>query len=67
MSKEEQNINWVSEGLAEYGFSFWFVTVAFVLFIGNVGLVSLTLKQPWESRHPKRTPEKNPEGVIMLY
>lgn len=67
MSKDEQKSQWVSEGYAEFGFSFWFVAVALVLFVGNVGLVSLALKQPWESRQPKRTPEKNPEGVIMLY
>lgn len=67
MTREELEQQWVSEGKAWLGYSFWFAVVSCVLFILNLVITTLAIRQPWERRKPKLAMNKNPEGVIMLY
>lgn len=67
MTKEEIEQQWISEDKAMFGYSFWFVVVAFILFVLNVIITTLAIRQPWERRKPKISLNKNPEGIIMLY
>lgn len=67
MTQEELDQQWISEGRAWFGYSFWFVVVSFGLYIINILLTTLAIKQPWERRKPNLAMNKNPEGVVMLY
>ncbi|XP_054708622.1 clarin-3-like [Uloborus diversus] len=67
MTKDELDQQWTSEDKAWLGYSFWFAVVCFILFLINIIITSLAMRQPWERRKPKLTMNKNPEGVIMLY
>lgn len=67
MTREEVDQQWVSEDKAWFGYSFWFAVMSFILFVFNILLTTLAVRQPWERRKPKLAMNKNPEGVIMLY
>ncbi|KAI1305962.1 hypothetical protein HDE_01104 [Halotydeus destructor] len=67
LSPEEQNDGWSSEGRASLGFSFFLVTLAMVLYLFNIFLVSLASRRPWRRTTIRTVSDKNPEGVIMLY
>lgn len=67
MTKDEIEQQWISEDKAMFGYSFWFVVVAFILFVINMIITTLAIRQPWERRKPKISLNKNPEGIIMLY
>ncbi|GFY77574.1 uncharacterized protein TNIN_300851 [Trichonephila inaurata madagascariensis] len=67
MTKEEIDQQWISKDKAWFGYSFWFAVAAFILFVINIIITTLAVRQPWEKRKPKLTMNKNPEGVIMLY
>lgn len=67
MTKEEVDQQWISEDRTWFGYSFWFSVISFILFMFNIMLTTLAIRQPWERRKPKLAMSKNPEGVIMLY
>ncbi|XP_023239742.1 clarin-3-like isoform X2 [Centruroides sculpturatus] len=67
MTKEELKLKWNSDGRSSFGYSFILVIVALCLYVINIIIVTIIIKQPWKIKVPKTKIQKNPEGVIMLY
>lgn len=63
---EEVQNGWTSESRSQFGYSYYFVVVAFVLFLVNIFIVSLVQFDGWTA-NKKRAPRTMCEGVIMLY
>lgn len=67
MSKEELTFDWDSKDRTNFGYSFYLVIVALVLYVNNIITVLIIFKQAWRKKAPKTEVQKNAEGVIMLY
>ncbi|XP_054167216.1 clarin-3-like [Oppia nitens] len=66
LTQDEQSDGWTSDGRSWFGYSYFFVIIALVLFLLNIILVYLAIK-PSKIRETRTATDKNPEGVIMLY
>ena len=66
LTKEEVEHGWTSESRSQFGYSYYLVVIAFVLFLVNIFIVSLVQFDGW-SANKKRAPRTMCEGVIMLY
>lgn len=78
LTQDEINNGWTSENRSQFGYSYYFVLLAFVLHLVNIFIVSLVQFETWtsqkaakrhlhsSSRHHTNS-SSNCEGVIMLY
>lgn len=69
LSQEEVQNGWTSENRAQFGYSYYFVVLAFVLHLVNIFIVSMVQFETWTSHKcaAKRQTRSPCEGVIMLY
>lgn len=67
LTQEEINDGWTSENRSRFGYSYYLVALAMLLFFLNILIVSLALKRPRLRGKNRSSANKNPEGVIMLY
>ena len=69
MPQEVQN-GWTSENRSQFGYSYYFVVLAFILHLVNIFIVSIVQSETWTSKGSeaaKRQARSACEGVIMLY
>jgi membrane-bound metal-dependent hydrolase YbcI (DUF457 family) len=70
LTPEEVQNGWTSENRSQFGYSYYFVVLAFVLHLVNIFLVSIVQSETWTSHNneaAKRHARSVCEGVIMLY
>ena len=71
LSVEEVQNGWTSENRSQFGYSYYFVVLAFVLHLVNIFIVSIVQFESWNAgasgKASKRHTRPVCEGVIMLY
>lgn len=71
LTPEEVQNGWTSENRSQFGYSYYFVVVAFVLHLVNIFIVSIVQADTWTSQHSSKAKRQARaaacEGVIMLY
>lgn len=70
LTSEEVQNGWTSESRSQFGYSYYFVVLAFILSLVNIFIVSLVRFESWtsdQSLSSKRHSRAACEGVIMLY
>lgn len=68
LAMEEVQNGWTSENRSQFGYSYYFVVLAFVLHLVNIFIVSIVQFETWTSNKAlKRQSRAACEGVIMLY
>lgn len=72
LTNEEVQNGWTSESRSQFGYSYYFVVLAFILSLVNIFIVSLVRFESWTSDQSlssssKRHSRATCEGVIMLY
>lgn len=65
---EEVQNGWTSENRSQFGYSYYFVVLSFVLHLVNIFIISIVQFETWtNSKAAKRQTRSACEGVIMLY
>lgn len=68
LTVEEVQNGWTSDSRSQFGYSYYFVVLAFVLHLVNIFIVSIVQFETWtSSKAAKRESRAACEGVIMLY
>ena len=69
LTAEEVQNGWTSENRSQFGYSYYFVVLAFILHLVNIFIVSIVQSETWTSNSEaaKRQSRSACEGVIMLY
>lgn len=71
LALEEVQNGWTSENRSQFGYSYYFVLLAFVLHLVNIFIVSIVQFETWTTSTTKAAAKRQSrpvcEGVIMLY
>lgn len=71
LTPEEVQNGWTSENRSQFGYSYYFVVLAFVLHLVNIFIVSIVQSETWTNggaKSSKRGQSRSAcDGVIMLY
>lgn len=67
MSREDKDNNWTSEGMAELGYSFWFVVGAATATFVDIIIIHIANSENKESSPVYPVLEEKTNGAIMLY
>ena len=69
LTAEEVANGWTSENRSQFGYSYYFVVLAFVLHLVNIFIVSIVQTETWTNKAAAKRQLRTSacEGVIMLY
>ncbi|XP_044743083.1 clarin-3-like [Chrysoperla carnea] len=67
MTKEDKNLMWTSDGMAEFGYSFWFVVGASIVSFVNLLIIYIGTSDTREIEPVIPVIEEKTNGAIMLY